>query len=106
MSLFPTLFTTAGIVPSDPEYISFRPNGFEETKQRDHQGPQQGGPNDSVLFHSGNTYYSVFQYRKSTRERSLANLKIVSYELFFHDSLSSISVRLGSCNKTLDYLLL
>ena len=37
---------------------------------------------------------------------NLKSLKIVSYELFFHDSLSSISVRLGSCNKTLDYLLL
>ena len=71
MSLFPTLFITAGIVPSDPEYISFRTNRFEETKQRDHQGPQQGGPDDSVLFRSGNTYYSVFQYRKSTRDVSV-----------------------------------
>ena len=53
------------------------------------------------FFNIGKVHY--------TRWRSLANLKslkIVSYELFFHDSLSSISVRLGSCNKTLDYLLL
>ena len=106
MFLFPTLFIPAGIVPSDPEYISFRPNGFEETKR------------SSGASMRRTQWLCTFPLRKyillsfSISEKytlalaNLKSLKIVSYELFFHDSLSSISVRLGSCNKTLDYLLL